>query len=69
MSKMFRFTARCLWSVSVIAAATTIGAMIGWHSSGWGGAVGFGLVGFGTGSALAAFPSFFLDMFLSFVFA
>ncbi len=64
MSKMFRFTARCLWSVSVIAAATTIGAMIGWHGSGCGGAVGFG-----TGSALAAFPSFFLDMFLSFVFA
>ncbi|WDZ75125.1 hypothetical protein PWG15_10865 [Ensifer adhaerens] len=68
MRATLAFIARCLWCVSVVGAATTIGAMIGWQSHGWGGAFGFGLVGFGTGSALAAFPSFFLDLLVSFVF-
>ncbi|MEI3851195.1 MULTISPECIES: hypothetical protein [Ensifer] len=65
MRETFLFIVRCLWCVSVVGAATAVGAMIGWQSHGWGGAFGLALVGFGTGSALAASPSFCLDLLLS----
>lgn len=53
----------CLWWVTVVGAATTSGALYGWQAHGWDGALGFGLVGFGAGSAFVAlFPGICLDL-------
>ena len=58
MRETFLFIVR----VTVVCAATAFGALLGWQGHGWDGTLGFGVVGFGAGSAFVAFPGFWLDL-------
>lgn len=53
---------RGAWWVAVVGAATALGAFLGWRSHGLSGAIALGLVGFGGGCALAAYPGTCLDL-------
>lgn len=52
---------KIVWSVSIIVAATAVGALIGWENHGLVGAVALGLVGLVVGSFLSS-PSLLLQL-------
>lgn len=53
--------AKTVWTVSVIAIATTMGAFIGWENHGVVGALALGFVGFVAGGFISS-PSFLLQV-------
>lgn len=62
MFKTLVLAIRIIWTVVVVGTATVIGALLGFGSNGWIGAIGFGTVGFGVGALFAAWPELLVEV-------
>ncbi|GKQ49515.1 hypothetical protein [Bradyrhizobium sp. Ce-3] len=62
MFKTLVLVIRVIWTVVVVGTATVIGALLGFGSHGWIGAIGFGTAGFGVGALFAACPELLVEV-------
>jgi hypothetical protein len=54
--KLLKIAVHMLWVLFWIGAGTLVGASAGWAHHGWLGAIVTGIIGFGTGAAIACSP-------------
>jgi hypothetical protein len=63
MMKTFKFILQLMWALSFACTGALIGAVHGWQSHGWLGAIVLGAMGFGVGAALGSSPLLSLQLF------